>query len=70
MSLHFLWPSLSRVIDIPGLTSFRLMPTFGRTTIRRFVSNMADLKKLAARDYEDALQVCALFSHQSLKLIN
>lgn len=33
------------------------MPTFGRTTIRRFVRNMADLKKLAARDYEDALRV-------------
>ncbi|KAI0644208.1 hypothetical protein C8Q79DRAFT_914017, partial [Trametes meyenii] len=38
---------------------FRNMPTFGRDTIRRFVSNMADLKKMAARDFEDAIQ-CAI----------
>ncbi|RPD53254.1 hypothetical protein L226DRAFT_548591 [Lentinus tigrinus ALCF2SS1-7] len=35
---------------------YRMIPTFGRNTIRRFVNNMADLKKLAARDYEDSLQ--------------
>ncbi|RDX43849.1 hypothetical protein OH76DRAFT_1300052, partial [Lentinus brumalis] len=35
---------------------YRMIPTFGRSTIRRFVNNMADLKKLAARDYEDSLQ--------------
>ncbi|KAI0716914.1 hypothetical protein C8Q76DRAFT_420457 [Earliella scabrosa] len=35
---------------------FRKIPTFGRSTIRRFVDNMADLKKMAARDFEDALQ--------------
>ncbi|KAI0631039.1 hypothetical protein C8Q77DRAFT_1062570, partial [Trametes polyzona] len=31
--------------------------TFGRGTIRKFGSNVAALKKLAARDFEDMLQV-------------
>ncbi|KAF7966162.1 hypothetical protein HWV62_39770 [Athelia sp. TMB] len=35
---------------------FRLIPTFGRDTIRRFTANVSELKKLAARDYEDILQ--------------
>ncbi|KAI1790639.1 hypothetical protein LXA43DRAFT_890662 [Ganoderma leucocontextum] len=38
---------------------FRRILTFGRSTIRRFVNNMADLKKMAARDFEDSLQQCA-----------
>lgn len=33
------------------------MPTFGRDTIRRFANNISELKKLAARDFEDILQV-------------
>ncbi len=35
---------------------FRQIPTFGRDTIRRFTGNMADMKKLGARDFEDLLQ--------------
>lgn len=31
--------------------------TFGRGTIRRFSSNVSEMKKLAARDFEDILQV-------------
>ncbi|KAI0633696.1 hypothetical protein C8Q77DRAFT_1157868 [Trametes polyzona] len=31
---------------------FRQIPTFGRSTIRRFSSNISDQGKLAARDYE------------------
>ncbi|EIW52144.1 uncharacterized protein TRAVEDRAFT_24454 [Trametes versicolor FP-101664 SS1] len=31
---------------------FRQIPTFGRSTIRRFSSNVSDTGKLAARDYE------------------
>ncbi|GBE78097.1 hypothetical protein SCP_0109790 [Sparassis crispa] len=38
---------------------YREVPTFGRSTIRRFSQNVSALKKLAARDYEDFLQ-CAL----------
>jgi hypothetical protein len=33
------------------------MPTFSRDTIRRFSTNISELKKLAARDFEDILQV-------------
>ena len=36
---------------------FRLVPTFGRSTIRHFSSNASEMKKLAARNYEDLLQV-------------
>ena len=39
------------------------MPTYGHGTIRRFGSNASAMKKLAARDYEDLLQVgVSLFS--------
>lgn len=37
--------------------SYRLTPTFGRGTIRRFSNNASSMKKLAARDFEDFLQV-------------
>ncbi|KAI0363587.1 hypothetical protein BV20DRAFT_1031111 [Pilatotrama ljubarskyi] len=35
------------------------VPTFGRDTIRRFSTNIAGLKKMAARDFEDMIQ-CAI----------
>lgn len=38
-------------------TRFRQIPTFGRDTIRRFQTNISEMKQLAARDYEDILQV-------------
>lgn len=34
-----------------------MVPTFGRSTIRRFASNASEMKKLAARNFEDLLQV-------------
>ncbi|KAJ7660161.1 hypothetical protein DFH06DRAFT_1472251 [Mycena polygramma] len=37
---------------------FRKISTFGRSTIRRFHANVSELKKLAARDFEDILQCC------------
>lgn len=37
--------------------SYREVPTFGRDTIRKFSRNIASMKKLAARDWEDILQV-------------
>jgi len=40
------------------LYSFRQVAAFGRSTIRKFPYNVADLSKLAARDYEDILQCC------------
>lgn len=33
------------------------MPTFGRAAIRKFGNNASAMKKLAARDFEDLLQV-------------
>ena len=36
---------------------YRQVPTFGRGVIRRFAENASSMKKLAARDYEDLLQV-------------
>jgi hypothetical protein len=39
-----------------SVRSFRQVPTFGGGTIRRFSNNISDLKKLAARDFEDLLQ--------------
>ena len=37
--------------------SFCQVPTFGRDTIRRFRKNVSELKKMAARNFEDVLQV-------------
>lgn len=34
-----------------------MMPTFGRNMIRRFGKNVSGMKKMAARDFEDILQV-------------
>lgn len=36
---------------------YRAIPTFGTGTIRRFKNNVTETKQLAARDYEDLLQV-------------
>ncbi|CDO74305.1 hypothetical protein BN946_scf184839.g11 [Trametes cinnabarina] len=35
---------------------FRQVPTFGRSTIRRFAHNVSEMKRMAARDLEDILQ--------------
>jgi len=37
---------------------YRQVSTFGHGTIRHFPSNASEMKKLAARDFEDLLQVC------------
>lgn len=37
------------------------MPTFGRDTIRRFSTNSSEMKKMAAHNFEDLLQVCCTF---------
>ncbi|KAI0634460.1 hypothetical protein C8Q77DRAFT_1217600 [Trametes polyzona] len=35
---------------------FRQVPTFGRSTIRKFAYNVSEMKRMAARDFEDILQ--------------
>ncbi|KAG8741331.1 hypothetical protein FRC10_002993 [Ceratobasidium sp. 414] len=37
---------------------FRLVPTFCNSTIRKFSEDVASMKRLAARDFEDILQCC------------
>ncbi|QRV96818.1 colossin-A [Ceratobasidium sp. AG-Ba] len=37
---------------------FRKVPTFSGSTIRKFSEDVASLKRLAARDFEDILQCC------------
>ncbi|KAG6827318.1 hypothetical protein H0H92_012339 [Tricholoma furcatifolium] len=44
---------------------FRDIPTFGRDTIRKFSNDVAAMKKLAARDFEDILQ-CSIPAFESL----
>ena len=41
-----------------SLYRFHSMPTFAHDTIRRLPGNVSELSQLAARDYEDILQVC------------
>ena len=36
---------------------YQQVPTFGRSTIRHFSENASGMKKLAARNFEDLLQV-------------
>lgn len=43
-------------LQLKVLYSYRLVPSFGKT-IRRFSLNVSEMKKKAARDYEDLLQV-------------
>ncbi|KIJ57457.1 hypothetical protein HYDPIDRAFT_64582, partial [Hydnomerulius pinastri MD-312] len=38
---------------------YRMVPTFGGGTIRKFDSNTSEMKRMAARDFEDMLQ-CAI----------
>jgi hypothetical protein len=40
---------------------FRLVPTFGDGVIRMFANNTSEMKRLAARDFEDILQVSSRF---------
>ncbi|KIL62599.1 hypothetical protein M378DRAFT_12683 [Amanita muscaria Koide BX008] len=44
---------------------FRMMPTFGNNTIRRFATNSSEMKRMGARDFEDILQ-CAIPAFEKL----
>lgn len=46
-----------------------MIAPFGRDTIRRFHDNVSEMKKLAARDFEDLLQVSLCLSQPSRLLI-
>ena len=62
MSSSLSWTSgkpLYCLIVVWSLTQsrYREISTFGRGTIRKFATNSSEMKKLAARDFEDLLQV-------------
>ena len=50
--------SIMWIVVVVGLSGhrFRDIPAFSQT-IHRFTNNVSEMKKLAARDYEDMLQV-------------
>ena len=48
---------------ILSLTRYRQIPSFGRDTIRRFAANCSEMKKMAARDFENLLQVRSSAPH-------
>lgn len=52
------------------LSRFREVPGFGKDTIRCFGNNVSEMKQLAARDWEDLLQVRSnlVFDSTSLTL--
>jgi hypothetical protein len=49
--VRFVLASLSSLTD--GNLSYRQIPSFGRDAIRRFSANCSELKKMAARDFEN-----------------
>ncbi|KIJ58305.1 hypothetical protein HYDPIDRAFT_141613 [Hydnomerulius pinastri MD-312] len=52
--LYSLSPAGQLVAEVDN--RFRQVPTFGRGVIRRFSDNASEMKRLAARDFEDLLQ--------------
>jgi hypothetical protein len=49
---------------------FRQVPSYGNGVIRKFTNNTSEMKKLAARDFEDILQVSIChFTHYGTMLI-
>ncbi|KIL54623.1 hypothetical protein M378DRAFT_43238, partial [Amanita muscaria Koide BX008] len=69
-----LFTHLIRVLyaETPGSTlvneldsRFRMMPTFGNDTIQGFATNLSEIKRMGARDFEDILQ-CAIPAFESL----
>ena len=55
--------SCDRILVSYSPISFRQVPMFGETTIRRFDDNVCDMKRLAGHDFEDILQVSSHIDH-------
>jgi hypothetical protein len=51
---------LQNKLKILSYYRFREVPTFGSGVIRTFADNTSEMKKMAARDFEDMLQVLSL----------
>lgn len=48
------------------VSRFRQIPTFGRGTVRRFCSNVSEMKKLAGHNYDNLLAVSLFTLHDSV----
>jgi hypothetical protein len=53
-----LWLPCYLCVTDSDIFSYRDVPPFGRETIRKFSNNVSAMKRFAARDFEDLLQVC------------
>jgi len=56
------------VISVDTMFRYRQVPTFSCDTIRRFCTNSSEMKKMAARDFEDLLLIWSLLFISSLVL--
>jgi hypothetical protein len=57
LNSRFVLITTSSILISYFVLRFRQISPFGRDTIRKFSNNASAMKKLAARDYEDLLQV-------------
>ena len=57
LNLRFVSMTAGDVLNSYFALRFRHISPFGHDTIRKFSNNASAMKKLAARDYEDLLQV-------------
>lgn len=66
LNMRYVKPDTTEGIMLMLRNRFHQVPTFGRFTIRRFHNNVSKMKKLAARDFEDILQVSHRFHSTDL----
>jgi hypothetical protein len=59
LDLRYIVFHIINAVSKPMIPRFRNVPTFGRGTIRKFTSNASAMKRFAAHDFEDLLQVCS-----------
>lgn len=58
----FISTAASTDADDPSMLSFHSISSFGKGAIRRFPSNVSDVKQRAARHFEDVLQVSLILA--------
>lgn len=57
-------------LPITPFDRYRQISTFGSGTIRTFAANSSEMKKLAARDFEDLLQVYSRYAIMDMLLFS
>ena len=66
MSKHYLVDAVSTSVL---LCRYRQVPLFRWDTICQFARNMSELKRMAARDFEDILQVSTTLVTRSVTMV-